>query len=137
MIKILAKIVNKAKKTVRPKLIKQTNDIIFIFKKERIMSVTVEPACYTKIDGTHVLTVDYIGHANTKKAILRHEVLRTFEKKSTDEFLAQELKKLFPSIRERAEKLKNDLGVTVTIPEQFIKAFAPPSHATPRSDVPV
>lgn len=127
--KILAKAVDKVKSAVRPKLVDSTSDVISLFKKEKIMSVTIEPTCYTTLSGVHILTVVYVGDGDIEKPVVRHEVLSTHEEESTDEFLVKEFKKLYPSIRERAEKLRSELGISVTIPGHFVKALAiSPSH---------
>lgn len=119
------------KRAVLPRTVASFEEVSLLFKKKGVTSVTVELACYTTLAGLHKLTVDYIG-AGKKKYVVRREVLRTIEDPDTDDMLMQEMKKLFPSIKERAEKLKNDLGVVVMIPEQFVKVFATtPPHAQP------
>jgi len=130
MYQFFVDVVKKVKKAVRPRTVKSVDEVSLLFKKERATSVTIEPACYTTLAGLHKITVDYIG-VSEKKTLRKREVLRTIEERNVDErLLMQEMKKLFPSIKERAEKLKKDLGIPVTIPEQFVRAFTAPSHAT-------
>jgi len=131
---IISRVVKKAKAAVRPKVVNSFDDVVSIFKWGKVASVTVEPVCYTTLDGTNILTIAYAGDGNMKKSILWHEVLSTHAADSTDKFLIEEFKKLYPSIRERAEKLRKELGVSVTIPGHFVKALASPS---PRSDASV
>lgn len=109
-----------AERATLPRTVKSLDEVSSFFKKERVTSVKVELACYRTIAGPYKLTADYIG-AGKKKCVVRREVLQIIKNHNADvPLLMQEMKKLFPSIKEKAEKLKNDLGVVVTIPEQFI-----------------
>lgn len=135
MRKNIEKVFKKFRGAIRPRIVKSVDEISILFKREKVTSVTVEPACYSTMGGLHKLTIDYTGVNGKKKPIRRQEVLYTIEKRSTDEFLLQKINELFPAIKKRAEKLQNELGVVVTIPEQFLKAFATPPPHTSRPDI--
>lgn len=135
---VMKKMKGVAESVTLPRTAKSLDEVSLFFKKERVTSVKIELACYKTITGPRKLTIDYIG-VGRKKRVVRREVLRTIKDHNADvPLLMQEMRNLFPVIREKAEKLKNYLGVVVTIPEQFMEELTvSPSHATTRSDIPI
>lgn len=132
MLKKVKAAVKKAKEALPPPTAKSLDEVIDLFRRKGVVSVTAEATLYQKLlAGHHKIVIDYTG-VRGKLLVRRQEVLKVITEKVTNDQLVKEMRKLYPLIREKVEKLRIELGVAVTIPEHIVKVLTVPSLSATR-----
>lgn len=124
MLKKLAATVKKVGKTLPPQRAKSFGDVVALFREEGVVSVIAEITTYKMLfAGRHRIAIDYIGVGKEGQEIRRQEVLEVIKEKVSDDHLVSEMRKFYPHVRDRVNRLRTGLGAVVTIPEHVVKAL--------------
>lgn len=114
MLGMVADVVRRVKKALPPPKVKSLDEVIDLFRSEGVVYVKAKTAFYQKFPfGRYKIVIDYIGYRKGAP-VSRQEVLKVC-KKISNRHLVEEMKKLYPAVRERVKMLESKLGITVKI----------------------
>lgn len=105
------------------------DEVIELFKKEKVYKVILEPACYWRPSVRHLFrhrcVINYIGtQQGVKRSIRRQEALLLLEGRSTNEYLKGRLIDLSPIVYERLEEILDGVpSVRAGIDNEYMKAL--------------